>query len=138
MNKHQSLFVDTSAFKALIDKSDDFHERALATWQAQQEQNRQFVTSNFILDESFTLLRKRLGFSTVSQFAEILSESSESLYISRATIADEARAWEWFSKDWSGLSFTDCVCFSQMQRLQIQEVFSFDAHFKRAGFTLVG
>lgn len=132
-----ALFIDTSAFKALIDDADEFHQKALTIWETQHALNRQLVTSNYILDESFTLLRKRRGFSTVDQFREILHQSADSIYIARVMVEDEAAAWEWFAKDWSGLSFTDCVSFAQMQRLQIQEAFSFDKHFRRAGFKLV-
>jgi predicted nucleic acid-binding protein len=51
-------------------------------------------------------------------------------------ISGEA-AWEMFQayedKEWS---FTDCTSFVLMQRRQLYLAFSFDYHFKQAGFQL--
>src|SRR3989338_211671 len=49
---------------------------------------------------------------------------------------DKTAAWKWFTQKWSRLSFTDCVCFAQMKRLGLERVFTFDAHFKKAGFKI--
>ena len=57
--------------------------------------------------------------------------------ITRVSVDDEARAWEWFVKDWNDLSFTDCVSFAVMKRLGLEKVLSFDNHFSRAGFEIV-
>lgn len=135
MNTSQA-FLDTSFFKAFIDPEDEFHMTALSLWQKMQEQQVSLITSNYILDESFTLIRVRCGTTTVSSFRSLLAKSGSILKIIRVTTQDEATAWEWFLKDWSKLSFTDCTCFALMKRLGIHRVASFDDHFKRAGFTL--
>lgn len=49
-------------------------------------------------------------------------------------MTDEARAWNWFLKDWSDFSFTDCVSFALMERLGFKRVATFDRHFSKAGF----
>ena len=129
-----NIFVDTSGFKAIIDKKDQFHLEAASIWRRIKESGTVLITSNFILDETFTLIRARSGIDQVILFRDILAKSSSALKIIRVTQSDEANAWAWFVKDWSKLSFTDCVSFALMKRLNITRVISFDNHFKRAGF----
>lgn len=128
------IFIDTSMFYALVDENDDFHKQALQIWQKQKLQKIQLITSNYILDETFTLIRQRRGRKVVDEFRKnLLSE----IKIIRVTVADEAGAWGWFLQDWSDLSFTDCVSFALMKRLEIGQALTFDNHFKRAGYKLI-
>ena len=127
------VFIDTSFFKALVDPKDDFHPEALRIWETLRRKEVNFVTSNYILDEVFTLLRARCGIKTVLEFKKIIAQSASIIKIVRITVADEILAWEWFDKDWSKLSFTDCTSFAICKRLRIKKALFFDIHFKRAG-----
>ncbi|MGB9706740.1 MAG: type II toxin-antitoxin system VapC family toxin [Microgenomates group bacterium] len=131
------VFIDTSGFKAVVDKNDEFHWKAAKIWRKLKEEKAILVTSNYILDETFTLLRARCGIKAVLKFRKILAKSSRVLKVVRVTLADEAGAWKWFVKNWSGLSFTDCVSLALMKRLGIKKVVSFDRHFSRAGMEAV-
>lgn len=137
MNKPNTIFVDTSFFKGLVDISDDFHQKAKLSFQKLKEEDVTIITSNYVLDESFTLIRIRCGIKIVDQFRDDIIKSSHVIKIMRVTVADEANAWKWFLKDWSKLSFTDCVSFAVMKRLDILRVATFDGDFKKAGFTIV-
>lgn len=130
----EEVFVDTSGFKALLDKEDELHKDAVSIWDGLKKQKVILLTTNYILDETFTLLRAKCGLALVLEFRDHLVKSAAVLKIERVTSKDEAMAWEWFTKDWSKLSFTDCVSFSVMKRLNIKRVVSFDIHFKKAGF----
>lgn len=133
----EKVFVDTSAWKAMVDADDDFHEQAKNIFPNLKKKSVILVTSNFILDETFTLVRQRCGLIIVLKLRDLFALSTGELIIDRITFSDEARAWKWFEKDWSKLSYTDCVTFAQMERLDIQKVFTFDQHFSRAGFDIV-
>lgn len=130
----RSIFIDSSFFKAIIDPQDDFHIDSQNIWKKLEKERTTLVTSNYVLDESFTLIRIRCGLKVVDRFRKDLVESAQFFKIVRATIADEANAWEWFLKDWSKLSFTDCVSFAIMKRLNLVWAGTFDKHFVRAGF----
>ena len=130
------VFIDSSFFKGLIDPKDDFFERAGRIWVNLRNGETEALTSNYILDETLTLLRAKCNLETVLRFRDWLNDNSSLLKISRVTVRDEAGAWKWFVKDWNGLSFTDCVSFAVMERLKIVRVASFDKHFQRAGFRL--
>ncbi len=130
------VFLDTSFFKAAIDPKDNFYTEAKGILHKLQKEKVFLVTSNYVLDESFTLIRKRCGREMVDKFRKNLSKSALAATIIRVTIADEAGAWKWFLLDWSDLSFTDCVSFIMMKRLKISRVATFDQDFKRAGFEI--
>src|SRR3989344_914334 len=117
MSKSRSVFTDTSFFKGLVDPHDNFHQQAKDSWQKLNEEDTTIITSNYVLDESFTLIRLRCGIEIVDQFRIDIIKSSHVIKIMRVTVTDEAEAWKWFLSDWSKLSFTDCVSFALMKRL---------------------
>ena len=131
-----SVFVDTGMFKALVDAKDEFHNQAKLIWAKLARENTLLVTSNYILDESFTLIRSRCGIKTVEKFRESLLESTLALTIVRVTVEDENSAWKWFLYDWEKLSFTDCVSFAIMKRLRITRAATFDKDFEKPEFII--
>ena len=137
MNKiSPKVFVDSSFFKAIIDKRDDFNKEANKIWVKLEKEKVILITSNYILDETFTLIRTKCGLKIVNAFRENLAESSKVLKFVRITINDEAEAWNWFLNDWSKLSFTDCVSFAVMKRLKLTRAATFDQHFKKSIFKI--
>lgn len=132
------IFVDTSAFKALFDFGDEFHNKAATTLDRLEEGKAHFVTSNFILDETYTLLRAYLGKTAAIQFRKDLISALGIVDIVRVTINDERKAWEYFVKlPGRGVSYTDCTSFALMKRLGIKRAFAFDRDFVRAGFKVL-
>lgn len=134
--RSNSIFVDTSMFYALTNENDDFHSRAVTIWDKLQAAQDIIVTSNYVLDETFTLLRKRRGRLVVDEFRKSLA-GEYPIKIMRVIVSDEAKAWDYFLLDWSDLSYTDCVSFAMMKRLEITHAAAFDEHFNRAGFTVL-
>lgn len=137
MDYNPDIFVDTSFFKAFIDKEDDFHSQAIQILNKLKSANSLLITSNYILDETFTVVRSKCGLDLAILFRKALEEFDEGLKIVRALAIDERNAWNYFLEDWSGLSFTDCVSFALMNRLNIKRAATFDKHFQRAGFEIV-
>ena len=128
------IFIDTGAFLARYIQRDQYHVASVEHWRTLQNDRRQAFTSNFVLDETFTLLARRSTYEFAAQRARNLF-ASESLTILRPDENDELAALEWFQKfaDQS-VSFTDCVSFVLMDKQRIKRAFSFDRHFKTAGF----
>lgn len=133
----KQIFIDSSGFKALVDENDDFHDDAVNIWNnLREESNIELVTSNYMIDESLTLLRNRCGINKALILRDTIRLGLPIIKVVRVKMVNEMGAWKWFVKDWSNLSFTDCVTFSQMELLKIKRVFGFDKHFERAGFIL--
>lgn len=130
------LFVDTSWFKAFSDPRDDFHQKASEQFAIIQKNGIELVTTNFMLDESYTLIRNRVSYQSVMEFRQLLKSLSSVLELVRILPEDESNAWKWFVEKWSKLSFTDCTSFAVMKRLGLTDVATFDQHFAKAGFKI--
>jgi predicted nucleic acid-binding protein len=128
------IFVDTSAWYAIIDKNDKDHAAAVSKIQIL---DRPLVTSNYILDEILTLLKTKLGPTIAISFGQKLWDQEVSTLL-RIIEEDEERAWSVFRKYADkGSSFTDCTSFALLERLDINTVFAFDDHFVQYGKFLV-
>jgi predicted nucleic acid-binding protein len=127
------IFIDTAGFLAIENRRDVHHERALAFRDASLGDGQTFVTSDYILDESYTLIRLRAGHAVAVQFGEDV-RASRVLRIEHVTPEIVEAAWRIFKafadKEFS---FTDCTSFALMERLNIGTVFTFDEHFRQYG-----
>lgn len=124
------IFIDTGAFLALEDESDEHHGEAL---QFRDEillkGNYEMITTSYILDETLTLIRTRLGIRASIDFSKKIRKSKvvRIVPISREI---EEETLDLFEKyDDKDFSFTDCVSFVIMREMGIEEVFGFDRHF---------
>jgi predicted nucleic acid-binding protein len=131
------IFIDTGAFLARYLMKDQHHRRAVAIWEKLGANFENCVTSNFVLDETFTLLGRRAGYGFAVQRAKNIY-ASQALTICRPDRESEISALQFFSKYADQhVSFTDCISFVLMKREKINRVFSFDRHFELAGFHLI-
>jgi uncharacterized protein len=131
------IFIDTGAWIALNSKKDKHFKDAISANKSFLNDGYYYVTSDYVLDETFTLLRSVVGHKRAVEFGnEILSLKDMSkilVFHTDQVILD--RAWKIFETySDKGFSFTDCTSFSIMKRLKIKEAFSFDKHFDQYGF----
>jgi predicted nucleic acid-binding protein len=130
------IFIDTGAFLARYLPRDDHHREATRSWKRLARQAWKCYTSNFVLDETFTLLARRSSYSFAAARARNLY-ASKALQILRPTADDEHEALLLFEKYADQeVSFTDCISFALMKRQRLHRAFAFDRHFKDAGFEL--
>ncbi|MEK9146436.1 MAG: PIN domain-containing protein [Elusimicrobiota bacterium] len=128
------IFIDTGAFLARHVLRDGNHPAASAAWERLGALGQRCFTSNFVLDESFTLLARRAGYPFAAERARNIL-SSAALTILRPGREEELAALSLFEKFADQeVSFTDCVSFALMRKGRIRRVFGFDRHFERAGF----
>lgn len=130
------LFADTGAWCALYDRSDVHHARTSAFLQ-ELKKKAQLITSNYVLDETLTLLRFRAGHKEAVEFGKWVLQSP----LVRMINVDEKMwqaAWEIFVRyDDKGFSFTDCTSFAIMRQLDLLNAFAFDHNFEQAGFVML-
>ncbi len=131
------IFVDTSAFVALEDRADASHTQALGYRDTIKAQRLPLITTNFVLDETYTWLRVNLGHQQAVDFGEAI-QGSRVVEIIHVTPEIEQEAWRIFRryKD-KTFSFTDCTSFVVLNRLGITEAFAIDEHFAQVGFRQV-
>jgi len=124
------IFVDTSAWYALLDTSGANHHAAVKFKDP-------LMTSNYVVDEVITLVRNRLGYKVAVEIGQKLWDESVANLIS-VLPCDERKAWEIFMqyRD-KHFSFTDRTMFALMKRVGMVEVFASDEHFKQYGSFIV-
>lgn len=69
------IFVDTSGFYSLLVKANDRHEASVRVLRASQRRKRRFVTTDYVLDETATLLKARGHSHLLSAFFASLAAS---------------------------------------------------------------
>ena len=132
-----NIFIDTSAFVALLDEKDIDHQEALEKSDKICRDGLQPVTSDYILDESYTTILKHAGYQGAVVFDEGLKRGSwQVIRINEARFVDTQAAFLRFNKD-KTWSFTDCTSYVVMKELKIRKAFSFDEHFKQMGIELL-
>ena len=119
-----SLFVDTSVWYAAADAGDHSHPRATKILSSGER----LVTTDHVLVESWTLLRRRLGWLPAERFWERLRAGVA--VIEPVVSADLEAAWATGTAfPDQDFSLVDRTSFAVMLRLGIERVASFDAHF---------
>jgi hypothetical protein len=131
------LFVDTGGWMSLSDESDPLHRDCMMVRDKWLEQGGILVTSDYVMDETLTLIRMRIGIDVAERWWEQVGESPrvrwEWINTERA---EKSRAWFFKWRDKS-FSFTDCTSFSIMRELNIKKVLTGDRHFREAGFEIL-
>ena len=137
MNK--KLFIDTNAFVAVINNQDERHKQALAISRDVLPQwQKPYLTSDYILDETYTFLRMRVGHQVAVAFGEEVRSGKTDLEVVPVSPNILEAAWQLFKRyDDKRFSFTDCTSFVMMRERDIRSAFSFDEHFTQVGFEII-
>jgi hypothetical protein len=69
------IFVDTSAFLAIENRRDSYHSKAIRFRDSCLKAGSVLVTSDYVLDETYTILRVRAGHGIAVQFGEAIRAS---------------------------------------------------------------
>jgi predicted nucleic acid-binding protein len=129
---NRTVFIDTSAFYAIMDKSDLFHESAAKAWIQLVENDIPLITSNYIIVESTALIQARLGFEAAQLWYKDMLIMSATAWIDEKI---QDMAFElWMGLGRKKLSLVDCSSFILMRNNDIDYFFGLDNHFEEQGF----
>lgn len=128
-----TAFVDSSALYALLDQVDPRHGDARDALPGLRSEG--FVTHNYVLLETITLVQARLGIGAVVTLARDLLPLVEVDWVDRA-LHEEAVAAVMATRR-RELSLVDQVSFAVMRRRGLTTAFAFDEAFRRQGFRTV-
>lgn len=132
------IFVDTSAWFALL--YDKAAERPEATSTFAEIEKGRFgtpVTTDYVLDETFTLLRQRAGLAPVSRLSALLRQSPSVRRLRVGEAVFEQSLNLMLSRPDKRWSFTDCTSFVTMRETRIPRAFTWDHNFTEAGFEVL-
>jgi hypothetical protein len=132
-----AVFVDTGGWMACADRADPAHGACTTARDAALEAGRLLVTTDFVVDETLTLIRFRLGLAAANAWWQQVDGSAR-LRWERVEAARFERArglfFQFRDKD---LSFTDCTSVAVMRELKLKIVLTTDRHFQQVGFDLL-
>lgn len=124
-------FVDTPFWVALRFKRDERHPPARQLWEAGTGA---LLTTNLILGETWTFLRRKAGHRQAMQFYDAATRLAN-LTVRMVDEVTEAESWRWLRRhDERPYSFVDSTSFATMRKLRLREALSFDGDFAAAGF----
>ncbi len=127
------IFIDTTMWVSAIDASDELHEDGKAVLGKLVEGNLPLtVTTDFVLDETLTMLKKRGA--KPSKVAEDVQNIVSSMRVNIVYVDEMLFKESLYNyTKYATLSFTDAVSLTVMLRLKIGEVYSHDKDFDLKG-----
>lgn len=128
------ILVDSGGWFASV-VTDDADNEITNLWFLKNREP--LLVTDYIVDETLTLLRARGEYQKALEMGKLFFESSlVTVYF--LTEDDVLQTWEVFKKfsdkDWS---FTDCSSRFVCEKLGVKHALSFDKHFRQFGTVLV-
>jgi predicted nucleic acid-binding protein len=130
-----TVFIDASAFYAVLDSAVVEHEPARERWDALLASDESLVTSNYVIVETGALVQRRLGLAAVEMFFRAMLPAVEVLWLDAAL--HEVAVTLLLRTAQRRLSLVDCASFTVMQAHNLETAFAFDRHFVERGLTVV-
>jgi predicted nucleic acid-binding protein len=130
----EPLFIDAGGFYALVSPRSESHELAVGIMEEAAHQKRRAITTDYIIDETATLLCARGLMRLLAEFFR-LTEESQALTTEWVTPDRFSAARRFMLKHLDQeFSFTDCTSFVVMKELRLTDALATDHHFRIAGF----
>ena len=132
-------FADTGWWVAWALPGDGRHHDALSMLAA-LGRSEQVLTSNLVVGETWTFLRRKDSHRTAVAFVDRVDAlaKADRLVIHAVTEDQETAAWEWLRKhDERVYSYVDATSFRVMRDRRLREALAFDQDFAAAGFVEV-
>lgn len=127
------VLIDSSVFLSLEDPDERNHSASLNALKAELNGGSALITTNFVFDETYTLIMARLGRDRAVDWGDSFKRGSL-VRLLRVDEDHEDRAWEIIQscpdKDFS---YTDATSFAIAESLGINDVLSLDKHFRQYG-----
>ena len=131
-DESMNIFVDTSAFLAVLDGSDDKHKAAKQFWERIISSGDLLLSHNYILVETSALILRRFGMEAVRVFEQDIFPILRIIWVTKEVHSAAVSAH--LMADRRTLSLVDCVSFEVMRRTGVRKAFAFDRHFRDYGY----
>lgn len=137
MARSGRLFVDTWGWLTLRDPREAAHEEASRWYQDFRQEHGRAYTTDYVLDETITLLFRRLSFAEADASVRQIEEAAGAGYLRIERISSQrfagAITLRRTYRDKPNISFTDLTSMAVMKELDIEDVLTGDAHFEHVG-----
>lgn len=131
------LFIDTWGWIVLGNKREPRHIELTNYYSSWKDQEVTSYTTDYILDETFTLLFRRVPFKEAKHSLDIIDLAIKKGYLRLERITAErfekAKGLRMKFRDKPRISFTDLTTMVAMTELQITDILTEDDHFTQVG-----
>jgi uncharacterized protein len=131
------MFVDTWGWVSLADVREQQHKTATQHYRAHRLQRGQICTTDYVLDETITLLTKKRGITGTQIILDILQQATRDGFMKLVWMSEEhfqrAIQLRLRFQDKPDISFTDLTSMVVMQEFGIRQILTADAHFQHVG-----
>lgn len=127
------IFIDTSAFVALLVENEQFHQKIVEKYKSYRQQRATFFTSYYILDELYTRLLY-FNVSNIKQHIQAIQHSISENEITAMQVSEalfEKSLTVFLKYSDHKVSFTDATTFVLYKDFNLDEVFTLDSDFKK-------
>ena len=131
------LFVDTPGWMAMADLADPMHAATRQERDACLRGGGLLITTDYVLNETLTLIRSSLGQDAAVRWWRQIGASSRLQWEWIGPARAEQARRRFFAMDNVDLSFADCTSFVVMEELRLPRVLTTDRNFARAGFEVL-
>ena len=126
------IFVDTTEWVGDADKNDDFHDASHELIESIRLGSSPLgLTTDFVIDETVTILGKRKGFgaAAAAQVAKSILASPRvvTVFVDEGILKESIGVYSRYRGE---LSLTDVVSTVVMERYSVKEIFSHDSDFE--------
>lgn len=129
------ILIDTSALYAVLDRDDQNHPGAKATWGKLVQMDDTLLVTNYVILETTALVQHRLGMEAVRVLCGDIFPALDVHWITEADHMHAQNAL--LATDRRKLSLVDCSSFHVMRSRMVRSAFAFDPHFREQGFDVL-
>ncbi len=133
----KALFVDTAGWVACADSADPTHVRCCAARDAALEAGQTLVTTDYVVDETLTLIRFRLSLAAAEAWWHQVDGSPRLRWERIDSNRFEKARHLFFQYRDKRFSFTDCTSFVIMHEVRLTHAITTDRHFRQMGFEIL-
>jgi len=130
-----NIFIDTAAFLAILNANDQFHQSASKAWDEILSSDSSLFSSNYVILETTALLQHRFGIEALRLFEIDILPVVEIAWVDETIHKQGLSAL--LAANRRDLSLVDCTSFEIMRQIGLDEVFTFDPHFREQGFKVI-
>lgn len=131
----RAVFVDTGGWMACADRADPAHRSCSRARDEVLEAGHTLMTSDFVVDETLTLIRVRLGLGAADAWWHQIDGSARLRWERVDSDRFERARHLFFQYRDKDVSFTDCTSMAIMRELKLTTVLTTDRHFHQAGLS---
>lgn len=124
------IYIDASAYLAILLPSDINRKRAIEILEEISEQEKELITSYAVLGEVLTVASQRYNRQAAIDFVSQIHRSKTKLVLETQQLVDEAMELFKIIKN-KNVSWVDCYSFAIIKQYKIKTFFSFDDDFKK-------